>query len=141
MTSRWGLGPVFTYEWLRTARRWQVYAVRSLFVALLLFGLGVVWATEVWEAPTLSIAAPARVGQFCFQTIVIIQMSLVMLAGPAATAGAICLDKARGALTHLLVTDLTDAEIVLGKLAARLVPVIGLIACTLPVTALGTLMG
>jgi hypothetical protein len=41
----------------------------------------------------------------------------------------------------VLVTDLSDAEIVLGKLAARLVPVVGLIGCTLPVTALGTLLG
>jgi ABC-type transport system involved in multi-copper enzyme maturation permease subunit len=83
----------------------------------------------------------AEVGRFSFQTIVFIQLVLVMLAAPAATAGAICLDKARGALVHLLITDLTDAEIVLGKLAARLVPVIGLIACALPVTALGTLLG
>ena len=63
---------------------------------------------------------------------------MVMLAAPAATAGAICLDKARGTLLHVLVTDLSDAEIVLGKLAARLVPVLGLVACSLPVLALGT---
>ncbi len=66
---------------------------------------------------------------------------MVMLAAPAATAGAICLDKARGTLLHTLVTDLSDAEIVLGKLAARLVPVLGLVACSLPVLALGLLLG
>jgi hypothetical protein len=26
------LGPVFVYEWLTTTRRWQIYAVRSLFL-------------------------------------------------------------------------------------------------------------
>ncbi len=31
---KFGLGPVFAYEWLRTARNWRVYAMR------LLFGLG-----------------------------------------------------------------------------------------------------
>ena len=41
----------------------------------------------------------------------------------------------------MLVTDLTDAEIVLGKLAARLVPVLSMVACTLPVAYLCTLMG
>ena len=72
----------------------------------------------------------------------VIQLVLVMLAGPAATAGTICLDKCgRGAMAHLLITDLSDAEIVLGKLAARLVPVVGLIACALPVTALGRWSG
>ena len=44
----------------------------------------------------------------------------MMLAAPAATAGAICVDRARGTLTHMLATDLSDPEIVLGKLAARL---------------------
>src|ERR1700722_9628601 len=46
-----------------------------------------------------------------------------------------------GNLTLLFSTDLTDAEIVLGKLAARLVPVLGLIACAAPVLALVTLLG
>ena len=59
-----------------------------------------------------------------------------MLAAPAATAGAICLDRSRGTLEHLMTTDLSDAEIVLGKLAARLMPVLGLVACCLPVLAI-----
>ena len=38
-----GTGPVFVYESLLNARRWQVYAGRSAFVLLLLVGLAVVW--------------------------------------------------------------------------------------------------
>ena len=64
-----------------------------------------------------------------------------MLAAPAATAGAICLDRARGRSTHILVTDLSDTEIVLGKLVARLLPVLGLVACTWPVMAISSLLG
>ena len=71
----------------------------------------------------------------------ITQLALVLLAAPAATAGAICLDKARGTLAHVMVTDLSDPEVVLGKLGARLVPVLNLVACALPVAALGTLLG
>ena len=71
----------------------------------------------------------------------LILLGLVGLAAPAATAGAICLDKARGNLTLLFATDLSDAEIVLGKLAARLVPVLGLILCAAPVLAIATLFG
>ena len=56
---------------------------------------------------------------------------------PAATAGAVCLDKMRGTLDHMLATDLSNAEIVLGKLGVRLVPVLGLVACVLPIMALG----
>ena len=36
----------------------------------------------------------------------------------------------------MLVTDLSDPEIVLGKLAARLLPVLGLVACSWPVLAI-----
>ena len=77
----------------------------------------------------------AELGEWFFQAVIGTQMTLVLLAAPAATAGAICLDKARGTLTHMLMTDLADFEIVLGKLAARLIPVVGLVACTLPMTA------
>src|SRR5262245_23415160 len=38
-------------------------------------------------------------------------------------------------------TDLSAAEIILGKLAARLIPVVALIACSLPIVALTTLLG
>ena len=82
-----------------------------------------------------------QLGQSFFQTILGIQLTLVLLAAPAATAGSICIDKARGTLAHVLVTDLTSSEVVLGKLAARLATVMALLACTLPLLALLTLLG
>ena len=65
----------------------------------------------------------------------------VLLAAPAATAGAICQEKARGTLFDVLVTDLSGTEVVLGKLAARLFPVLGPIAAAVPVLAMATLLG
>ena len=41
----------------------------------------------------------------------------------------------------MLVTDLSDSEIVLGKLAARLLPVFALVVATVPVLALAGLLG
>jgi ABC-type transport system involved in multi-copper enzyme maturation permease subunit len=138
---RLGLGPVFAFEWLTTARRWQLYAGRALFVSGLLAALTAVWYSEVQGKPLATLRAQAAVGQSFFYAIVGTQLALVLLAAPAATAGSICLDKARGTLTHLLVTDLSDSEIVLGKLAVRLIPVAGFVGCVLPVMALGTLLG
>ena len=66
---------------------------------------------------------------------------MVLLAAPAATASAVCVDKSRGTLLHAFVTDLTDREIVLGKLGARLAPVLSLLACGLPVLAIGSFLG
>jgi ABC-type transport system involved in multi-copper enzyme maturation permease subunit len=135
------LGPVFAYEWLTASRRWQSYGLRSLLVMLLLLGLSGVWLGSHDGTGDLSVQQVAEIGQGFYAATTLLVLGLVSLVAPAAAAGAICLDKARGNLTLLFSTDLTDAEIVLGKLAARLVPVLGLIACAAPVQALTTLLG
>jgi ABC-type transport system involved in multi-copper enzyme maturation permease subunit len=139
---RYGLGPVFFYEWLTASRRWQMYAGRALFVLFLLAGLSVVWISYATQSNgPLDLRTLARMGEGFFYAIIGTQLAIVLLAAPAATAGSICLDKARGSLIHLLVTDLSDVEIVLGKLAARLMPVVGLVVASLPVLAIGILLG
>src|SRR6516165_7198521 len=134
-------GPVFTFDLLTSSRRWQVYAARSVFVAGMLAGLVAVWWAEVAGRSLESIREQAEVGRRFHQALAAAQLALALLAAPAATAGAVCLDRARGTLAHVLVTDLTGAEIVLGKLAARLVPVVGMVLCGVPFLALGTLLG
>jgi ABC-type transport system involved in multi-copper enzyme maturation permease subunit len=109
-------------------------------VAALLVGLTVVWLGHRSMA-VVSVRALAELGSAFYAAIVGTQLALVLLAAPAATAGTICLDKARGTLAHLLITDLSDTEIVLGKLAARLVPVVAFVCCVLPVMAFATLLG
>ncbi len=144
MRVRLGPGPVFAYEWLTSTRRWQLFALRAAFVAALLFGMMVVWQVapdRQSRGQTVSIETLARYGEAFYLTIVTIELTLVLLAAPAATAGAVCLDKARGTLDHLMATDLSNSEIVLGKLGVRLVPVLGLIACVLPLMALSGLLG
>jgi ABC-type transport system involved in multi-copper enzyme maturation permease subunit len=137
-------GPVFAYEWLTATRRWQLYAMRTGFLGLILAGSMIVWHEVVDSSGpnhAVSIQSLALYGESLYATIVWIELSILLLAAPAATAGAICLDKARGTLDHMLVTDLSNSELILGKLGARLVPVLSLIACIVPVSALGGLLG
>lgn len=136
-------GPVFAYEWLLTTRRWQIYALRAGFVSILLAAILLVWKSNIENeiSSTPSSQRFARIGESLFGAIMGTQLSLVLLAAPAATAGSICMDKARGSLVHLLVTDLSDTEIVLGKLAARLAPVFGLIVASVPVLFLVSFLG
>jgi ABC-type transport system involved in multi-copper enzyme maturation permease subunit len=141
---RLGPGPVFAYEWLTTTRRWQLYAVRAAFLGFVLLGMIFAWESGPPgrnSGQNVSIQALARYGQTLFFTIVTIELSLVLLVAPAATAGAVCLDKARGTLDHILATDLSNAEIVLGKLGVRLIPVLGLVVCLVPLSALAGLLG
>ena len=138
---RFGLGPVFAYERLVNARRWQTYAARSFMVAALLVAMVTIASSS--DGPSMGSPAQryAELGESYFYALIGVELALVMLAAPAATAGAICLDRARGNLAHVMATDLSDSEIVLGKLAARLLPVMGLVACTWPVMAISTLLG
>jgi ABC-type transport system involved in multi-copper enzyme maturation permease subunit len=164
MPIRWGLGPVFAREALVASRRRRLYAGRSLFVLALLAAMTVIWTAnvrgpaagatprplampatapldgdEVAAVPSARLAA--TVGKSFFYTLSTLQLALILLAAPAATAGALGMERARGNLLQMLVTDLSDAEIVLGTLAARLAPVLSLIACAVPVTALAALLG
>jgi ABC-type transport system involved in multi-copper enzyme maturation permease subunit len=143
MATRLGLGPVFYYEWLLSSRRWQTYAGRALFLLIILAALFFAWLTYELDRPyqAHTIQEQARMGTTIFATIIGTQLALVLLAAPAVTAGSVCLDKARGILAHLLVTELSSSEIVLGKMGARLLPVLGLLLCTLPVLALNILLG
>ena len=149
MRDRIGPGPVFVYESLLFARRRQVYAGRGAFVLAILIGLGIAWWSNVNEpvigAPvgtrpgTLQVLA--RVGETFFSAMAGIQLAMVLLVAPAATAGAICHDRAQGLLAQMATTDLSDAEIVLGKLFSRLAPILALVACALPVSAMAAWLG
>ena len=146
MTCECGLAPdrSLIYEWLTTSRRWQLYAVRAAFVAVILAGMILTSRADHSSAPSgtyVSLQELARYGQTLYLTIISIELTIILLVAPAATAGAVCLDKMRGTLDHMLTTDLSNAEIVLGKLGVRLVPVLSLVACVLPIMALSGLLG
>jgi ABC-type Na+ efflux pump permease subunit len=110
-------------------------------LAGLLAALAVVWWARTVERPARSVREKAEVGRLFCGAIMATQLAMVLLVAPAATAGSICIDRARGTLAHMLVTDLSSTEIVTGKLAARMVPVLGSLLCILPIPALGTLLG
>jgi ABC-type transport system involved in multi-copper enzyme maturation permease subunit len=133
------LGPIFSIEARAIARRWQAYAVRSLFIAGIFAALAFAFWVEKRDQSTGG--GTARAGFFFFSAITITQLALVMLVAPAATAGGFCRGAARGTLAHALVTDLTSVEIVLAKLLARLVPVLALMACGVPVMIVAARLG
>jgi hypothetical protein len=141
MAKLLSLSPVFGFEWLAVSRRWQWYAARSVFVLGILGALSLIWWARAARSPARTVQAEAQVGRVFCGAIIATQLAMVQLAAPAATAGAICLDRARGTLAHMLVTDLSSAEIVVGKLAARMVPVLSILLCFLPIPALASLLG
>ena len=150
MARRVGPGPVFVYESLIFARRRQGYVGRALFVLALLAGLWISWWNNVESPGGRGRWGPSRArcrrwrgpGPRSSSRLAGIQpRDGKLLVTPAATAGAICQDRARGILAQVATTDLSDAEIVLGKLFSRLVPILALLACALPVVSLAAMLG
>jgi ABC-type transport system involved in multi-copper enzyme maturation permease subunit len=140
--SRMNLGPVFWWELRRVSRQWSFYAMRAVLVAGLLVGLTVMWWKEVSSQLDASRpASVARAGQWYFGVIVVGQLSMVLLAAPAATAGAFSTEVARGNVCLMLVAGLTPLEIILGTLAARILSLLGALACVVPVLALSSHLG
>jgi ABC-type transport system involved in multi-copper enzyme maturation permease subunit len=145
MPRNLGPGPVFVYESITAARRWQPYAVRSLFVLAVLAALAMVWSEMAGKANQanipVSLRSLASLGENFYYTIGTVQLIVILLAAPAATAGSVCVDRERGTLSHVLVTDLSNTEVVVGKLFARLAPVASLVLAAVPVMAIATLLG
>ena len=132
-----GLGPVFKFECLSASRRWQYFAGRVVFIGILFGALGIViWNIERAARGPVGIRDMANAGEKFYLAIITAQLSLLFLVAPAITADAICLDKARSALLPLLTTDLSSREIILGKLFARFLPILGFVFCGLPVMAI-----
>jgi len=139
MRLRFGLGPVFGLESVAVSRRWQLYFGRVVFVSFLLGSLWFIW--QVAGGQVLRINDARRLGTQFFAVVVTVQLLMVMLAAPAVTAGSVCVDKVRGTLHHVFVTDLSNREIILGKLGSRLLSVFAMMACCAPVLSLSGLLG
>jgi ABC-type transport system involved in multi-copper enzyme maturation permease subunit len=71
----------------------------------------------------------------------IVQFVAVLLLTPAVVADAIAREKERRALDFLFVTDLTNREIIFGKLGSRLAYLFGVLLTGLPILGLARLWG
>jgi ABC-type transport system involved in multi-copper enzyme maturation permease subunit len=97
-----------------------------------------------WRIASGSAVTPSLISQFAtefFEIFCIVQVSAVLLLTPALVAGSIAEEKERRTLDYLLASDLRNWEIVIGKLAARMLHLMVLIAVGWPILALLRLLG
>ncbi len=137
-----GLGPVLQYELITTARRGRFYLIRVVYGLSLLF---VLWAQfQTWELNHPGGGSIEQVHRFAEETFIRFaetQLYALLCLLPALVAGVIADDHQRKTLHYLLGSRLSSAEIVLGKLGARLVHVGAFVALGLPVVCLLALYG
>lgn len=135
------LGPIFAREALTLPRRTRHYLARGLFLGGLWILILTVWQTLIgWERPA-TLGDQARFGLLAFRILTNVQLVLVLFFAALSAASAVSLEKDRRTFLLLLLTDLRDHEIVLGKLLGSLLQIVVLIAGTFPMLALLMFLG
>jgi ABC-type Na+ efflux pump permease subunit len=135
------LGPIFVREWRTLPRRPQHYAVRTAYLGLL-WVLGITaWQAAIgWSRPA-TLGDVARFGLLLFQVSAYFQLTFLLFFSALSAAVAITQEKDRRTFLTLLVTDLRNHEIVLGKLAGSLLQIALLLLGTTALFALSLHLG
>ncbi len=140
-------GPVFFHELRFVARQRRAYALRTILGLFLLYL--VIQSTNHFPAyayqanrqQDFTAAELARIGMSLWAAVIWLQAIVILLLTPAFVAGTIAEERQRKVLGYLLASPLSGAEIVLGKLAARLLNLVVLVAVGLPVVSLALFLG
>jgi hypothetical protein len=137
------LGPVFERGLAISARKGRSYALRSAYglalLAVLVAGYRNALGTDLVSRP-LSDTHVTKFARELFWHLVLMQGVAVVVLTPASVAGAIADEVQRKTLGDLLTSDLSAAEIVLVKLAVRLLHVGLLVIAGLPILLLTGLL-
>ncbi len=134
-------GPIIAREVLTAPRPLRFYATRASFAGLLFILMWTAWQVLVGWRETTEIGLVARFGSILFGMFVYLQLALMLFFAPLAAATAVAHEKDRRTFVLLLMTDLSDLEIVLGKLLASLLQIGTLLLAGAPVYFLCILLG
>jgi ABC-type transport system involved in multi-copper enzyme maturation permease subunit len=135
------LGPIFVREWLTLPRRARHYGLRALYLALLWVLAFTTWQATVGWKTTATLGDTARFGLLLFQVLSYVQLVLLMFFTALSAASTIAQEKDRRTFVLLLVTDLRNYEIVLGKLLGSLLQIVLFLAGVLPFLFMILLLG
>ncbi len=135
------IGPVFTREVVTAPRRGRLYVSRAAYVAALLVLMCTAWLLLAGTQVVRNVGDMARFGAMLFQILAPLQMALTIFFSALLAASAVTQEKDRRTLVLLLLTSLTNSELVLGKLLASLLGGLVLLAAALPLFMLSALFG
>lgn len=135
------LGPVFVREVVTAPRRGRFYALRAGYTAALGLVGATAWLVLTGTQVVGDVGDFARFGTLVFQILAVLQMALATFFAAIQAASAVAQEKDRRTLLLLLLTRLSNAELVLGKLSASLLGVFMLLAAALPLFMLVLLFG
>ncbi|HUG70561.1 MAG TPA: hypothetical protein VMM76_22620 [Pirellulaceae bacterium] len=135
------VGPVFYREAETTPRRSRHYMYRTIYVLALLVLICTAWFVLAGVQIIRTVGDMARFGALLFQILAPVQLALLTFLAAFGTASAVSQEKDRRTLILLLMTRLSNSELVIGKLLASLLDVFVMVLAALPVFLLVTLLG
>lgn len=134
-------GPIFAVEMLTGARRSRYIVVRTIYAGILFLALAWMYYESVRWSNWGSIQQAASFMANFFYTFGTLQLAVVLALGPAIAAGTIAVERERRTIEYLFVSDLSNSEIVFGKLAARVLQTVAIVLAGIPILAVAMLMG
>ncbi|MBL8864393.1 MAG: hypothetical protein JNK93_02400, partial [Planctomycetia bacterium] len=129
------LGPLFWHELVTVTRRGTQVRLRVAYSLLLLTGLAIAFLSQFREVNPIRLILSGgdfpreRVTAFAttfFQIFLFCQLAVLTFVTPVFAGASLIEEKDRGTLAFLQTSLLSNREIVLGKLAARVLFVLGL---------------
>ncbi len=135
------IGPVFTREVAIAPRRSRVYVARTAYGIALLILMATAWLVLTGTQDVRDVGDLARFGTILLQILAPLQLALAIFFSAMLSASAVSQEKDRKTLILLLLTNLSNSELVLGKLLAALLYVAVLGTTSLPLFMLATWFG
>ena len=135
------VGPVFNREVALAPRRAGIYVARTAYVAALLVLMTTAWLRLAGAQRVRDVGDLARFGAILFQILAPLQLALAVFFSAVFAASAVAQEKDRRTLVLLLLTRLSNSELVLGKLLASLLSVLVMLVGALPLFMLSALLG
>jgi len=135
------LGAVYEREMKVAPRSRGLFVARAVYCGTLLGIVATCWLVVTGSQTVATVGDTARFGATLMRILAPLQLVLAMLAAALTTVLAVGVEKDRRTLELLLVSRLSDAQLVLGKLAGSLLRVLLLLLAAVPIFALAGLFG
>jgi ABC-type transport system involved in multi-copper enzyme maturation permease subunit len=135
------VGPVFSREAAVAPRRSRHYVMRTVYAVALLLLICTAWMILKGTQIIQNVGDMARFGAILFQILAPLQLALIMFLAAIRAASNIAIEKDRQTLILLLMSRLTNSELVLGKLFASLLNIGVMLITSLPIFMMIVLFG
>ncbi len=135
------IGPVFTREAAVVPRRKRHFVTRGVYTLSLLLLTFTAWLVLTGTQRILNIGDMARFGAALFQILAPLQLALLLFLAAIQSASNVAIEKDRETLILLLMSRLSNSELVLGKLFASLLNIGVMLVASLPIFMLIVLFG